>query len=83
MFFLFLSTGPIESWFIVDIMELRGFDREISALFASLIGFANFLGRGLGAVLRLGCRYDYILKLLFMMNWLSLSCSYRLSYLAS
>ncbi|XP_060598100.1 uncharacterized protein LOC132751904 [Ruditapes philippinarum] len=53
---LLATTGPIEAWFLVDLMVIRGYEREIGSLFVSLTGFANFLGRGIGAVLRLFCK---------------------------
>ncbi|XP_053381923.1 monocarboxylate transporter 4-like [Mercenaria mercenaria] len=50
---LLATTGPIEAWFLVDFMVIRGYERETGSLFVSLTGFANFLGRGVGAILRL------------------------------
>ncbi|KAL4217632.1 hypothetical protein ACF0H5_022374 [Mactra antiquata] len=53
---LLATSGPIEAWFLVDLMVLRGYERSVGSFFVSLTGFANFLGRGLGGVLRLFCR---------------------------
>ena len=43
-------------WFIVDIMELRGFSRDVGALMVSVAGIGNFVGRISGGLLRLYTR---------------------------
>ena len=50
-------TGMSEVWFIVDIMELRGYEREVGSFLLSVTGIGNFLGRGIGAFIRLYARY--------------------------
>ncbi|XP_052763042.1 uncharacterized protein LOC128205446 [Mya arenaria] len=57
---LLATTGPIEAWFLVDLMVIRGFEREQGSLFVSINGFANFLGRGLGGILRMFCHVPTI-----------------------
>ena len=42
-----------EVWFIVDIMELRGYEREVGSILVSVTGIGNLFGRIIGACVRL------------------------------
>ncbi|XP_045211487.2 monocarboxylate transporter 6-like [Mercenaria mercenaria] len=48
---IFPGTSAVESWFTVDISELRGFDRQQGTILLSLVGAFGLVGRLLGTIL--------------------------------
>ena len=50
---VYYITGMSEVWFIVDIMELRGYEREVGSILVSVTGIGNLFGRIIGACVRL------------------------------
>ena len=54
---LYFFPGNIEMWFIVDIMELRGYARDVGSLMLTLAGVGNCVGRLGGGALRYFLRF--------------------------
>ena len=48
---IFPGTSAVESWFTVDMSELRGFDRQQGTILLSLVGAFGLCGRLLGTIL--------------------------------
>jgi predicted MFS family arabinose efflux permease len=49
--FIFPGTSGVESWFTVDMSELRGFDRQQGTILLSFVGAFGLCGRLLGTIL--------------------------------
>jgi predicted MFS family arabinose efflux permease len=49
--FIFPGTNAVESWFTVDMSELRGLDRQQGTILLSLVGAFGLCGRLLGTIL--------------------------------
>lgn len=52
---LLQSTGAVQAWFLVDIAEKRGNDRQMSALVLTIMGIGGLLGRAIGAIFLACC----------------------------
>ncbi|XP_045211034.1 monocarboxylate transporter 6-like [Mercenaria mercenaria] len=48
---IFSGTNAVESWFTVDLSEMRGFDRQQGTILLSLVGAFGLVGRLLGTIL--------------------------------
>ena len=63
-FFLFLA--PVETWFLVDLAIVKGFDRDLGTVLLSLLGIFSFTGRFIGtAFLRLCKRTDALIHVAY------------------
>lgn len=47
---IFPGTGAVESWFTVDLSELRGFGRQAGTVLLSFVGAFGLIGRFLGTI---------------------------------
>lgn len=52
---IFPGTSAVESWFTVDISELRGFSRQQGTVLLSLVGAFGLIGRLIGTFLLKSC----------------------------
>lgn len=48
--FFYASMASVETWFIADLVVVRGFDRSIGSFLLSLLGIFGFIGRIIGAL---------------------------------
>ena len=58
--FILPATAGAEGRFYVDLLVLKGYTRETGALFASLIGIANLVGRVLGVATKLNDTFNSV-----------------------
>lgn len=49
-------TALAESRFIVDLVELRGFERQVGSFFISMIGVSNLVGGLMGSLSKITCK---------------------------
>lgn len=49
-------TALAESRFIVDLVELKGFERQIGSFFITMIGISNLIGGLMGSVSKVTCK---------------------------